>query len=158
MAEHLNSKQIVCGSSPLTRFMNGIAKKRCARCHREKPLSDFRKKHRQVHQPYCRPCQAEYHREHYLKNAAAYKASAKRRLERMKKILRVGKSRPCADCRVQYPYYVMDYDHKDRSKKLDSVTQLVWESEQTLRDEIAKCDVVCANCHRIRTYGRSDTK
>jgi hypothetical protein len=81
-------------------------------------------------------------------------ASAKRRLQRMRALIRTAKEKPCADCGVQYPYFVMDFDHRDPSQKVACINVLAWCSEQALREEIAKCDVVCANCHRMRTWGR----
>jgi hypothetical protein len=47
----------------------------------------------------------------------------------------------------------MDFDHV-RGSKLMEVSRLVGASAQRLRDELAKCEVVCANCHRIRSARR----
>ena len=64
------------------------------------------------------------------------------------------KARPCADCGVQYPPYVMDFDHV-RGEKLFNVSAKAGSMARERRDaEIAKCDLVCANCHRIRTHLR----
>ena len=64
---------------------------------------------------------------------------------------------PCADCGVSYPSYVMDFDHRDARTKLDSISTAVrilgW-GPKKLMAEIAKCDLVCANCHRKRTHAR----
>lgn len=62
------------------------------------------------------------------------------------------KKRPCADCSVEYPPYVMDHDHV-RGKKcfLLSVAAQKRISIQRIKRELEKCDVVCANCHRKRT-------
>ena len=70
------------------------------------------------------------------------------------RIILGAKTRPCKDCNQSYPVYVMDFDHVKGAKSfnLGSVTA-VTVAESTLLAEIAKCDVVCANCHRIRTYG-----
>ena len=58
------------------------------------------------------------------------------------------------DCGQTYPTYVMDFDHRDPTTKLCKVSAAVYlGSEQKLLDEIAKCDLVCANCHRVRTHG-----
>jgi hypothetical protein len=73
----------------------------------------------------------------------------------MLEIMRAAKDKPCADCGVHYPYYVMDFDHREGEDKLANVTRLRYMSEDTLRAEIAKCDVVCANCHRERTWKRT---
>lgn len=61
---------------------------------------------------------------------------------------------PCADCGEVYPPYVMDFDHVRGEKKFTISQALDGETEDLLA-EIAKCDVVCANCHRERTHGAS---
>lgn len=64
------------------------------------------------------------------------------------------KAAPCMDCGVQYPPYVMDFDHRDPGTKIASIGQMIsgW-SFETIAAEIAKCDLVCSNCHRERTHG-----
>jgi len=47
----------------------------------------------------------------------------------------------------------MDFDHRDPNVKVDHVASMLSAGVNKLEAEIAKCDVVCANCHRIRTYG-----
>ncbi len=60
------------------------------------------------------------------------------------------------DCGIRYPYYVMDLDHREGEKKEACVNFIVnrgtWDQ---LVAEIKKCDVVCTNCHRERTFQRS---
>lgn len=68
-------------------------------------------------------------------------------------IVRAAKDKSCADCGVWYPYYVMDFDHV-RGTKVDIVGHVKGGSIQRLMLEISKCEVVCANCHRIRTENR----
>ena len=65
------------------------------------------------------------------------------------------KQKPCQDCGVAYPPYVMDFDHV-WGKKFASVADIVasTSSERMLLEEIEKCDLVCANCHRERTHRR----
>jgi hypothetical protein len=62
------------------------------------------------------------------------------------------KAAPCVDCGVQYPYYVMDFDHV-RGEKRFALSQHQARGLKLIDEEIAKCDLVCANCHRIRTHG-----
>lgn len=78
----------------------------------------------------------------------------KARHERYAKIQGVKEGQPCADCGRDFPYYVMDFDHHDPSTKVADVSQLVKKmvSWPKVEAEIAKCDLVCANCHRLRTY------
>ena len=53
----------------------------------------------------------------------------------------------------EYPYYVMDLDHRDPSTKLYAPAKLITlGSMKKAIEEVAKCDVVCANCHRERTH------
>lgn len=64
------------------------------------------------------------------------------------------KNKPCEDCGKAYPPYVMDFDHRDSKTKVDSIARIIrdgW-SEKRIMTEIKKYDLVCANCHRIRTY------
>ena len=63
------------------------------------------------------------------------------------------KDKPCTDCGVSYPPYVMDFDHV-WGEKVAAISQMItwaWEDVQT---EMAKCEVVCSNCHRQRTHER----
>lgn len=63
---------------------------------------------------------------------------------------------PCADCQLLFPYYVMDFDHvtDDKEKAISVAMNQGW-SKSKLEEEIAKCELVCANCHRLRTHERS---
>jgi len=78
-------------------------------------------------------------------------------VENHRRLIRQAKDVPCADCSQRYPHYVMDFDHRTGEKKFFNIsvaggqTRLSWER---IAEEIAKCDVVCANCHRIRTHER----
>lgn len=90
----------------------------------------------------------------------AGKAYSKRRNEtryaRNLKIIREAKDRPCTDCGIQYPYYVMEFDHvPSRGRKAAGINNLRATSVTRLKVEIAKCDVVCSNCHKEREYQRN---
>lgn len=65
------------------------------------------------------------------------------------------KDRPCADCGKSYPAYVMDFDHVRGEKRFMLSRAANWAGGglELVEEEIAKCDVVCANCHRVRTHG-----
>jgi hypothetical protein len=73
----------------------------------------------------------------------------------IKNFVRQEKDKPCMDCGRKYGYWCMDFDHRDASKKLTTVALASRSrSLDTLRQEIAKCDLVCSNCHRTRTFRR----
>lgn len=67
-------------------------------------------------------------------------------------LVTAAKERPCTDCYGVFHPFVMDLDHVRGSKSFNC--SKVSHSIDRVLEEIAKCDVVCANCHRIRTYNR----
>lgn len=128
--------------------------KRCYTCGQDKPLSDFARKGK-GHNSQCKSCKNEYNRRHYKANEAKYKAKAGNHQVRLCEIQRqYMESHPCVDCGESDPD-VLDLDHV-RGTKVNSVSRLVrlGVSVQTLLDEIAKCEVRCANCHRRITRQR----
>ena len=104
----------------------------------------------------CRKCRSTYLRSHYLSNKSQYKKRADAQRKKMQELLfslKDGKS--CKDCGRKFPSCAMDFDHKDRKLKLSDVGLLVSWGKETLLKEVGKCDLVCANCHRIRTAKKS---
>ena len=82
------------------------------------------------------------------------KAYDRQRKEQLQKLLEEMKCQPCADCGVSYPHYVMEFDHvPERGKKKFNVINGNAINTRTL-EELAKCDVVCGNCHNTRSYFR----
>lgn len=99
-----------------------------------------------------------YAKKHYENNKELYKSRSKlySRKERdiIRRFLIKEKSNPCKDCGQVYPHYVMEFDHlKDKDGDIANFASLGW-SLKRVKNEIEKCDLVCANCHRIRTYKR----
>lgn len=79
----------------------------------------------------------------------------KRRRE-IKALIDVMKSQPCSDCWGVFDPVCMDFDHRPGTIKVESVARLVGKfSLEVVLAEIAKCDLVCANCHRLRTKTRA---
>jgi hypothetical protein len=106
----------------------------------------------------CRPCRSEYHREHYLANKQRYVDQARLRkralaLERTRFLLRYFATHPCTDCGETDPV-VLEFDHLG-DKLFDVAAGLPYRAWQAVLDEIDKCEVVCANCHRRRTMSRA---
>jgi hypothetical protein len=64
------------------------------------------------------------------------------------------RSVPCADCAGRFAQCSMDFDHRDPSTKAKGVTRMICGSVDRMLAEAAKCDIVCANCHRLRTFER----
>jgi hypothetical protein len=59
------------------------------------------------------------------------------------------------DCGKQFLPCQMDFDHRPGENKLQVVARLT--SREAILSEIKKCDLVCANCHRLRTWTREQT-
>lgn len=77
-----------------------------------------------------------------------------RKKERFREFLRALKeSHPCTDCHLFYPAVVMEYDHVRGLKSYD-VSKMSLVSLGRVAQEIDKCDLVCANCHRLRHLAR----
>lgn len=126
----------------------------CTKCGQTKALADFNRR-KNGYQSHCRECARAYIRQHYQANRAYYREKNKRKLQRIFTLVRSAKDKPCADCGQSYPYYVMDFDHREGEIKTTEVTRLIsTHSIRRVQEEIAKCDVVCSNCHRVRTFKR----
>ena len=66
---------------------------------------------------------------------------------------------PCADCGGTFPPCAMDFDHRRADLKASRVTAMIGRAgDARILAEVAKCDIVCANCHRARTYERRATR
>lgn len=85
------------------------------------------------------------HKGIYRKNETARRLSKRAYLNKVK-------DKPCTDCGKKYPSYVMDFDHRNPEEKLYDTSRLLRYGWEALYAELAKCDVVCANCHRLRTF------
>lgn len=96
------------------------------------------------------------HKRYYEKNLAKYYLKNKKRKKMLLIFVNDLKHKPCSDCGILYPPYVMGFDHRGEEEKIDSIARLIREgrSKKSILNEIAKCDLVCANCHRERTHKR----
>jgi hypothetical protein len=91
-------------------------------------------------------------RKHYEANKEQYLRRNAEAKKKKQEYIREARNVPCMDCGGIYPYYVMDFDHRDPSQKMGNISRMLGHSWTKLKAEIAKCDIVCANCHRHRTY------
>ncbi len=93
-------------------------------------------------------------RKHYYANRQIYIDKASRKRQELREwVCSLKSSTPCKDCKIQYPYFVMDFDHISNKKIIVSKV-INGGSWKKTKAEIAKCDLVCSNCHRLRTYKR----
>ena len=95
---------------------------------------------------------------HYQRNAAVYKKRARTHSTRMRPIIRKLVTdylveHPCIDC-GESDIVVLEFDHRDPSTKKFNVADGARRgfSSTSVKAEIEKCDVRCANCHRRKTH------
>jgi hypothetical protein len=94
-------------------------------------------------------------RKSYLKYKVRRQLEAKKQRSEMRAYVQSLKTAPCTDCNTRYPFYVMDFDHRNESEKSGVISRIYQQgSWARLHEELAKCDLVCANCHRERTHQR----
>lgn len=99
----------------------------------------------------------EYARSYYLANREKVIARARERHSRLRTAINVllneRKEGGCVDCGYDNPV-ALDFDHRDPfAKKFCLSNRVAFQaSPEELIAEIDKCDVRCANCHRIRTH------
>lgn len=127
----------------------------CSACKVEKPGSAYGLHVRKdrggalYRDPRCRECNTARLREYAKTNRPRYRAALKAM------VLDAKRDKPCLDCGVSYPPAVMEFDHRpDTVKRFGIGTVRGQTSFSTVRAEMAKCDLVCANCHRMRTEVR----
>jgi hypothetical protein len=142
--------------------------KKCSKCLINKSINGFymRKRGPRSGEIYekCKMCMKIRGIDYYHKNHTRQLALANKRRRKAYLLKRVfiikAKNKQCADCKKKYPFYVMDFDHRDYKTKTKNVSYMFtrnWSLDK-IKQEIKKCDVVCANCHRIRTYFKLNHK
>ena len=89
----------------------------------------------------------------YKRNEEKIMETQRRIRAECRDLVRIAKSRPCADCRQSFPTYVMDLHHVRGDKITHLGSGSLYNSRRLTIAEIAKCVVLCSNCHRIRTFG-----
>ena len=132
----------------------------CSKCRIQKNKNEFGKNKSKKDGlcAYCFDCRKQYTKENYICNKEAYNKRSQLQNKKMRSKQRVlidsFKQAPCIDCKQSFPSYVMDFDHIEDNKYLD-ISSMLGYSKAKILEEISKCEVVCANCHRIRTHKRS---
>lgn len=83
-------------------------------------------------------------------------SKVQRHMQRRRAALRAMKDAPCQDCGGRFPPECMDWDHVrgDNGFTRGSVMSNMHRKWEFILAEIEKCDLICANCHRIRTCAR----
>lgn len=146
--------------------------KTCTRCHKQKLSIEFptTNKISSGRKSQCIKCKriegCKYAAVHKRTNHRQYRKTlngfkekeTRRNVKRRNKVNEfinsIKESTPCHDCNHKFPYYCMDFDHIDSSTKISSIKELKGTTLSKVNKEIKKCEVVCVNCHRLRTIRR----
>lgn len=139
-------------------------KKICSGCGQERDTErDFawKNKAKGTRQRWCKFCQAAANNRHYQSNKQIYLDRALTRnalvnTENKQRLYAYLSSHPCIDC-GEADILVLEFDHV-RGNKVTSIANLLKRSAswKVIESEIAKCEVRCVNCHRIKTSERGN--
>lgn len=98
----------------------------------------------------------EYQRRWREKNRAKVNAYVRKHVAKRRRLVReIKESGACADCGGKFHFSAMDFDHVE-GEKVDCVGNMTRDSRpfEAILNEIEKCELVCSNCHRVRTWKR----
>ena len=131
--------------------------KTCGRCGVLKPPDDFHLSTRyDGRQPWCKECRREYDKRYWASRKdlrLEQKRAWKNGMAAWARDLKVDK--PCADCGDTFHPAAMTWDHLPGTNKLGDVGNMVRRAgKERILAEISKCELVCANCHAVRTFER----
>jgi hypothetical protein len=125
-------------------------------------VNGFNKNGTRKYQWACKTCwkkiASKRSKAHYHANKEYYRERNKRhKLELMAFIRALKDNKRCTDCQKKFRYYVLQFDHVRGVKSYDVSRMRSLNSKKAVLNEVAKCDLVCANCHAERTFKRSNT-
>ncbi len=102
-----------------------------------------------TYQSNCRECQKKYRKSHYLNNKKKYMDKAAKYTKNIIEwFYGIKKDLKCEFC-GENRYWVLDFHHKDPKEKDEEISILIRKgNKKRIIDEINKCSVLCANCHR----------
>ena len=128
----------------------------CPRCGNDLPAEGFFPSAWERSGSWCRECQLEYYRQ--PKHKAYHKEyTARRRRENRDWLRELKEGLECEVCGESHRA-CLDFHHRDPAAKLFCLAQTTCRSRKQIIDEIAKCVVLCANCHRKLHYTGDDTQ
>lgn len=134
-------------------IMTALPLKRCSQCHVDKPFAEFYKAARRKDgfRSECKQCLKQYYptnNARYAANRETMVAITTKHRHARRAVLNWWKSHPCGR---RFPPVAMDFDHVRGTKAHAIVASTI--SRPDAIYELAKCQLRCAVCHRIRHYG-----
>jgi hypothetical protein len=131
--------------------------KRCGKCGENKALDEFHLNTDRGKQLWCKPCRSAYDKIRHANNRPRKRQLLKlRRKERLEWLWSL-KDKPCVDCGIRFHPIAMEWDHLPQFEKSFSIADnFASFSKERILTEVAKCELVCANCHAVRTFTRRE--
>jgi len=132
--------------------------KQCTICHKTKSKTEFNKHagRKDGLQSHCRECNKTHSKKYYSNNRETHKKEIQKRkksyIDKCRKwIYDYLNKHPCVDCGENDPV-VLEFDHI-KGHKVNNVSKMIQSNPTltTIQNEIRKCAVRCANCHRRKT-------
>lgn len=126
----------------------------CTKCKVNKEFKEFSSKGGDKLNSWCKVCHS-IHTKEYKTNNTEYSNRKKllkqaRTLEIRQRVWSYLETNPCKDCGETDPV-VLDFDHmRDKEFNISEATKLNY-AWSRIENEISKCEVRCANCHRKKT-------
>ena|SRR3990167_6807715 len=140
-----------------------VIEKLCKSCNETKPASEFWKRGNGL-RAYCKDCCKEKWTDHYHANPDFKNKKIEQNKKSVLKQAQINQEyilsylldKQCSDCYTE-DILVLEFDHITEDK-IASVSSMIKSSKlEKLKKEINKCEVVCRNCHIIRTQRRSNS-
>lgn len=136
--------------------------KLCPECNVIKPFEEFpknrtdKKTGKVIRRGYCHPCWYKVVKRRHPSTNLSRRRYSKKHLDVNKKfIIEYLQKNPCVDCGIT-DVRVLEFDHIGvKTKNISELIQRPHTLEK-IKKEITQCEVVCANCHRIRTMVRGN--
>lgn len=127
----------------------------CSVCKLTKPNSEFHRRGSIV-QSWCKICKKKRDRERYELHRNDLDSRHKQYRQTVKtKYAALKTDRPCTDCGETFHHSAMQFDHIPGRGKIDDLANLkIRGAWKMILKEIEKCELVCANCHAVRTFNR----
>jgi hypothetical protein len=117
----------------------------CKICKENKNIENFTLLKTGYRHTYCKKCLRDY-------NNKLNKKCRKTRFNILY-LTSVKDNAQCTDCKKIFRHWMLDFDHV-KPGKYKNISQLKNRKLSLLKEEIEKCELVCVNCHRVRTYKR----
>ena len=120
-----------------------------------KPVTEFHRRG-DSYQSRCKDCRRVQDAAYHERRRPIRLGQKRERLQSLIAWMRELKSsQPCTDCGGWFDPAAMTFDHLPGTSKRSEISTLLYSGyRKVLLDEIAKCELVCANCHAVRTFMR----